>query len=52
MPTWDNKRTGVAYIVKRFDRFIVKTRIIDAWGMPISFTGSDFTSDHRPIYLA
>lgn len=51
MPTWDNKRMGVAFIAKRLDRFIVNSRIIDAWGMPLSFTDSDYTSDHRPIYL-
>jgi len=51
MPTWDNKRMGSAFIAKRLDRFVIKSDIIEGWGLPLSFTGDDATSDHRPIFL-
>eukprot|EP00253_Pinus_taeda_P014782 PITA_14782 len=52
MPTWDNSRSGEAYIAKRIDRFIIHASVIDKMGMPFSFIGITFSSDHRPIVLS
>lgn len=51
VPTWDNGRTGPAYIAKRLDRFIINASLIERWGMPMARTGLEPTSDHRPIIL-
>jgi len=51
MPTWDNKRMGMAFIAKRLDRIVLKLDIIEEWGMPLFLTGEDMSSDHRPIFL-
>eukprot|EP00253_Pinus_taeda_P024216 PITA_24216 len=50
-PTWENGRTGQAYIAKRIDRFLIKASVIEKWGMPFSSIANEFSSDHRPISL-
>eukprot|EP00253_Pinus_taeda_P012528 PITA_12528 len=51
LPTWDNGRSGAAYIAKRIDRFLVHSSLIDKLGMPLSYIELAFISDHRPIVL-
>eukprot|EP00253_Pinus_taeda_P024733 PITA_24733 len=50
-PTWENGRTGQAYIAKRIDRFFIKASMIEKWGMPYSSIANEFSSDHKPITL-
>lgn len=49
--TWDNGRSGRAYIAKSIDRVIIHADIIDAMGMPYLSIGNEFISDHRPIFV-
>eukprot|EP00253_Pinus_taeda_P035371 PITA_35371 len=49
--SWDNGRTGSAYIAKRIDRVIIHADILDSMGMPYLSIGNDSISDHRPIYI-
>eukprot|EP00253_Pinus_taeda_P005605 PITA_05605 len=49
--TWDNGRTGDAYIAKRLDRAIIQADIIEHMGMPFLSIGNESISDHRPIFL-
>lgn len=51
LPTWENGRSGEAFIAKRLDRFILHASIIDRLGMPFTTIGNVFISDHRPILL-
>lgn len=51
LPTWENGRSGDAYIAKRLDRFFLHANLIDKMGMPFSSIEHFFISDHRPISL-
>eukprot|EP00253_Pinus_taeda_P029310 PITA_29310 len=50
-PTWDNGRSGDAYIAKRLDRFIMHEQLMEKFGIPNSHTLPVFISDHRPVSL-
>eukprot|EP00253_Pinus_taeda_P025007 PITA_25007 len=49
--TWDNGRSGDAYIAKRIDRVIIQADIIESVGMPFLSIGNESISDHRPVYI-
>eukprot|EP00253_Pinus_taeda_P019600 PITA_19600 len=50
-PTWDNGRSGSAYLAQRLDHFLVHEKLIERLGLLDSEILSNFTSDHRPITL-
>lgn len=51
LPTWENGRSGKAFIAKRLYRFILHASIIDRLGMPFTSIGNVFILNHRPILL-
>lgn len=50
-PTWRNKRTGIAGVSKRLDRFMVANQLLKRVDRMRSWVGTVGGSDHNPIYL-
>lgn len=50
-PTWDNRRSGSAYVAKRLDHFLIHEQLLDRLGDVWVNTISNFILNHRPITL-
>eukprot|EP00253_Pinus_taeda_P003595 PITA_03595 len=51
LPTWRNRRIGVAALARRLDRFIMKGPLIQQLHFYKQWVGTGGISDHYPIYL-